>query len=71
MLAPKKRGRIAKDAPAILSVIDRDGTRWTTRVSAFGSGWSRAAGTAKDLIALAERLGQRWLKGIGLATTLG
>lgn len=71
MLAPKKRGRIAEDAPAILSVIDRDGSRWTTRVSAFGSGWSRAAGTAKDLIALAERLGQRWLKGIGLAATLG
>jgi REP element-mobilizing transposase RayT len=71
MLAPGKRGRIAEDAPAILSVIDRDAVRWTTRVSAFGSGWMRAAGSAQDLIALAERLGQRWMQGIGLAVKLG
>jgi hypothetical protein len=71
MLAPGKHGRIAQDAPAILSVIDRDAERWTTRVSGFGSGWARAAGSAQDLIALAERLGQRWLKGIGLAVKLG
>lgn len=71
MLVPGKRGRIAQDAPAILSVIDRDADRWTNRVSAFGSGWARAAGSVQDLIALAERLGQRWLKGIGLAVKLG
>ena len=71
MLAPGKHGRIAQDAPAILSVIDHDAERWTTRVSAFGSGWARAAGSAQDLIALAERLGQRWLKGIRLAVKLG
>jgi REP element-mobilizing transposase RayT len=71
MLAPGKRGRIAKHAPAILSVIDRDADRWTTRVAAFGNGWMRAAGSAQDLIALAERLGQRWMKGLGLAVKLG
>jgi hypothetical protein len=71
MLAPGKRGRIAEDAPAVLAVIDRDADRWTTRVSAFGSGWSRVAGSAQDLIALAERLGQQWLKGIRLAVRLG
>lgn len=71
MLAPGKRGRIAEDAPAVLAVIDRDAGRWTTRVSAFGSGWARAAGSAQDLIALAERLGQQWLKGIRLAVRLG
>jgi REP element-mobilizing transposase RayT len=70
-LAPGKRGRIAKDAPAVLSVIDRDAGRWVHRVEAFGSGWARAAGSAQDLIALAERLGQRWLKGIRLAARLG
>ncbi len=70
MLAPGKRGRIAKDAPAILSVIDRDARRWTNRVAAFGNGWARAAGSAQDLMALAERLGQRWLKGIVLALKL-
>ena len=71
MLAPGKRGQIAVSAPAILSVIDRDAGRWTTRVAAFGSGWMRAAGSAQDLIAIAERLGQRWLKGIRLTVTLG
>jgi hypothetical protein len=68
---PGGLGRIAEDAPAVLAVIDRDADRWTTRVSAFGSGWSRAAGSAQDLIALAERLGQQWLKGIRLAVRLG
>jgi REP element-mobilizing transposase RayT len=71
MLFPGMRGRIAKDAPAILSVIDRDPSRWIARVSAFESGWMRAAGSAQDLIALAEGLGQRWLKGIRLAVQLG
>jgi hypothetical protein len=70
-MAPGKRGRIAHDAPAILSVIDRDAGRWVSRVEAFGNGWARAAGSAQDLIALAERLGQRWLKGIRLAVRLG
>lgn len=70
-LAPGKRGQIAQDAPAILSVIDRDPNRWTRRVDGFGNGWARAVGTAQDLIALAKRLGQRWLKGIRLAAVLG
>jgi REP element-mobilizing transposase RayT len=70
-LAAGKRGRIAKEAPAVLSVIDRDAGRWVNRVEAFGSGWARAAGSAQDLTALAERLGQRWLKGIRLAVRLG
>jgi REP element-mobilizing transposase RayT len=71
MLAPGKRGRITADAPALLTVIDRDADRWTTRVRGFGKGWARAAGSAQDLIAIAERLGQRWLKGVRLAVALG
>lgn len=70
-LSPGKRGHIASDAPAILDVIDRDAVRWATRVRAFGSGWHRAAGSAQDLIAIAERLGQRWMKGVRLALKLG
>lgn len=70
-LSPGKRGRIASEAPAILEVIDRDARRWETRVRAFGNGWHRAAGSAQDLIALAERLGQRWMKGVHLALKLG
>ena len=69
-LAPGKRGRIANEAPAILAVIDRDSRRWETRVRAFGSGWHRAAGSAQDLIALADRLGQRWMQGVRLALQL-
>jgi REP element-mobilizing transposase RayT len=70
-IAPGKRGHIASDAPAILDVIDRGARRWATRVRAFGSGWHRASGSAQDLIALAERLGQRWVKGVRLALKLG
>ncbi len=70
-LASGKPGRIAGNAPPILSVIDRNANRWATRVAAFGSGWARAVGSAQDLTALAERLGQRWMKGIRLATKLG
>lgn len=70
-LVPGKRGHIASDAPAILDVIDRDAKRWATRVRAFGSGWHRAAGSTQDLIAMAERLGQRWMKGVRLALKLG
>ena len=70
-IASSKRGRIAPDAPAILLVIDSDAQRWATRVEGFGSGWVRAAGSAHDLIALAERIGQQWLKGIRLALELG
>lgn len=69
-LAPDKRGRIAKDAPAIVSIIDRNPACWTTRVAAYGNDWARAAGSAQHLIALAERIGQRWLKGIRLAAKL-
>jgi hypothetical protein len=70
-LGPGKRGRIPNDAPAVLSVIDRNADRWVNRVEAFGNGWARAAGSAQALIALAERIGQRWLQGIRLAVTLG
>lgn len=44
--------------------------RWAMRVNAVGSGYGRVVGDATDLIAAAERLGQRWLKGIGLARQL-
>ncbi len=70
VLAPGKRGAIAGQAPAVLSLFDRSPERWTMRVRGYGSGWTRAAGSAQDLMAHAERLGQRWLKGIRLALLL-
>jgi hypothetical protein len=65
-----KRGAIPADAPSVLLRIDTDPTRWTKRVKGIGSGYWRVVGEASDLIAAAERLGQRWLKGIGLARAL-
>jgi hypothetical protein len=53
-----------------LTFIDHDAGRWAQRVGGFGNGWVRVAGSAQDLMALAERIGQRWLKGIGLALRL-
>ena len=44
--------------------------RWAVRVKAIGSGYWRIVGEAQDLIAWAERLHQRWIKGIGLANAL-
>lgn len=70
-LAPGKRGRINRNAPAILDVVDHDAARWAARVGAFGSGWHRVTGSAQDLVTLAERLGQRWMKGLRLAMILG
>jgi hypothetical protein len=70
-LAPGKRGRISSHVPAILKDMGHDAKCWTTRVAGFGSGWYRVVGSAQDLIAMAERLGQQWLKGIRLAIKLG
>ena len=70
-LAPGKRGRITGDAPACLRAVDTDAARWTTRVRGIGSGYWRAVGSAEQLIALAQRIGQRWLKGLRLAERLG
>jgi hypothetical protein len=70
VLVSGKRGRIAPDAPAILSAIDRDAGRWALRVGGFGSGWARVVGSSQDLIALTERIGQQWFKGIRLALRL-
>ncbi|MBP8927408.1 MAG: hypothetical protein KBG45_01150 [Ottowia sp.] len=44
--------------------------RWETRVRAIGSGYWRIVGEASELIEVAARMGQRWLKGIGLAKQL-
>lgn len=70
-LAPGKRGKITGDAPACLRAVDPDVARWTRRVRGIGSGYWRAVGSAEQLIALAKRIGQRWLKGLRLAERLG
>ncbi|MEO8000661.1 MAG: hypothetical protein ABI644_02210 [Arenimonas sp.] len=67
---PDKRGVIPAKAPSVLKQYENKPERWATRVKAIGSGYWRVVGEAQDLIALAERLQQRWLKGLGTALTL-
>lgn len=69
-LAPGRRSKISERAPAVLSQVDRSAFRWVMRVRGYGGGWGRVAGSAQDLVAWAERLGQRWLRGIRLASLL-
>lgn len=70
VLAPDKPGRISDQAPPVLATIDSTPARWTLRVRSYGGRWVRAAGPARDLMILADRIGQRWLKGIRLALQL-
>ena len=60
---------MAQDAPRALARYD-DPERWAVRVKAMGSGYWRVVGEAQDLVEAAERLGQRWVKEIGLARAL-
>ena len=69
-MRPDKRGAISNHAPSILSRFDAAPERWATEVRGVGSSYWRAIGTANELIALAESLGQRWLKGLNFARGL-
>ena len=65
-----KRGAIPSNAPNVLKRFESKPERWATRVKAIGSGYWRVVGDAQDLMDVAERLKQRWLKGIGTALSL-
>jgi hypothetical protein len=62
-----KRGAIPNDEPSVLQSLDPTSQRWAMRVNAIGSGYWRVVGETQDLIAVAQRIGQRWVKGLGLA----
>jgi REP element-mobilizing transposase RayT len=64
---PDKKGSIPKTAPAALIKIGYAAKHWPTQVKAVGSGYWRMIGSAEQLIEKAEAIGQRWLKGIGMA----
>ena len=51
----------------MLQSLDPTNQRWAVRVNAIGSGYWRVVGDAHDLITVAQRIGQRWVKGLGLA----
>lgn len=69
-MRPGKRGALAGDAPGALARYEADPDRWAVRVKAIGSGYWRVVGSASDLIEAAQRMGQRWIQGIGLAKAL-
>ncbi|MDE2406609.1 MAG: hypothetical protein KGL91_01960 [Xanthomonadaceae bacterium] len=68
-MRPGKRGALAK-TPRALARYEADPGRWAVRVKAIGSGYWRIVGSTHDLIDAAQRLNQRWVKGIGLAQAL-
>lgn len=65
-----KRGAISKQAASALTRFDADSRRWAVRVKAVGSGFWRVVGGVADLLEAAEKLQQRWIKGIGVARAL-
>ena len=69
-LHPGKRGSIPKDAPSCLRTMEQESQRWAVRVKSVGSGYWRVIGGLEDMISIAERLRQRWVKGIRLAASL-
>jgi hypothetical protein len=69
-LRPGKRGVIPKDAPLAITKTGIRPEHWPTQVKAVGSSYWRAIGSVEQLMAKAEALGLRWLKGIGTARRL-
>jgi hypothetical protein len=69
-IRPGKRGALPRKVPAALARYEAGPGRWAVRVKAIGSGYWRIVGSTRALIEAAQRLNQRWVKGIGLARTL-
>jgi len=57
-------------APRCLTKIGAREPQWAMEVRGVGSRYWRAVGHADRLLALAEQLGQRWLKGVAFARAL-
>jgi hypothetical protein len=52
-------------------LVETDSACWITRVRGIGSGYWRVVGSVEQLMELAQRIGQHWLKGLRLAERLG
>ncbi len=62
-----KRGASHKGTLRVLWSLDSTSQRWAMQVNAIVSGYWRVVGEAHDLIAVEQRIGQRWVKGLGSA----
>ena len=69
-IRPGKRGVLAREAAGVLDRLDARPERWLSRVQGIGSGYWRVVGQLGDLIDAAEKLRQRWVKGIGFARAI-
>jgi hypothetical protein len=67
---PGKRGAIPDSEPPALRKLGLDSAHWTMQVKAIGSGYWRVVGTVDELVEFAKTIGQRWLRGIGVARIL-
>lgn len=65
-----KRGVIRGSVPAILQRFGAHGEGWLPQVLAVRAGYSRAIGATERLVEQAQALGQRWMRGIGVARRL-
>ena len=70
---PAKRGRITGRPPAVLGRLGIAADQWVNRVRAVkpDGGFCRAIGSEGALLDKAAAIGQRWLRGLGIARLLG
>ena len=69
---PTKRGRITGKPPAVLYRLGMDSSEWNHRVRAVKpeQGFCRVIGRESALLDKAAEIGQRWLRGLGVARSL-
>ncbi len=69
---PSKRGRITGRSPAVLGHLGVDADQWVKSVRAVKpeGGFCRAVGNEAALLDKAAAIGQRWLRGLGIARSL-
>ena len=65
MTRSDKRGAIDADLAPILLRLRANPEGWFETISRFGSKFCLAAGLLSNLRSFADRLGRRWLKGVG------
>lgn len=64
-LRPGKRGVIGPERPRVLETLGCPADQWATRVAGIERDHWRAVGAVDALLAKAQAMGQRWLKGCG------
>lgn len=65
-----KRGVVDGPLPLALRQLGYSEQTWTRQVQGVGSAYPRAIGAAEALLDKATEIGQRWLRGIGMARQL-